>query len=85
MGWGAVSLLGGKGWERGREGRWLKHAWQLAHAPSPPISMHLQVGRLLQLVGEDVDAGRVVRGSVNQLPELMRQLAMNWSDRVLSS
>eukprot|EP00887_Chlorella_sp_A99_P005852 scaffold1.g5852.t1 len=44
-----------------------------------------EVARLLRLVQDDLDPRKLLETSVAQLPQLARQLAVGWSDKVLSS
>ena len=44
-----------------------------------------EVARLLRLLQGEVDLPRVLAGGITQLPTLARQLAVSWSDRVLTS
>jgi predicted unusual protein kinase regulating ubiquinone biosynthesis (AarF/ABC1/UbiB family) len=48
--------------------------------------MHFtEVARLLAMIGGEVNTGKLVADTAANLPTLARQLAVNWSDRVLQS
>eukprot|EP01024_Parvocaulis_polyphysoides_P056097 TRINITY_DN5847_c2_g1_i2.p1 TRINITY_DN5847_c2_g1~~TRINITY_DN5847_c2_g1_i2.p1 ORF type:complete len:630 (-),score=81.06 TRINITY_DN5847_c2_g1_i2:444-2333(-) len=48
--------------------------------------LHIEeVNSLLELVKDDLDVNKLVQDVVFQLPQLTRQVALQWSDRVLSA
>jgi len=44
-----------------------------------------EVRKLLSLIREEIDAGKIVSSGARNLPSFARDLAVGWSDRVLSS
>ena len=59
---------------------------QLLMAFTEDNRLHVnEVARLLAMVQGEVDTRRLVADTAANLPQLARQLVVNWSDRVLAS
>jgi hypothetical protein len=59
---------------------------QMVAALTEDNRLHVEeLNRLLRLVQDDIDIRGIVGSLVEDLPSLSRQLALSWSDRVLSS
>jgi hypothetical protein len=59
---------------------------QLLLAFTEDNRLHInELRRIAQLIQGDVDTSKILRNSATRLPFLARDLAIKWSDRVLSS
>lgn len=59
---------------------------QLLFAFTEDDRLHIEeVRKLLRLIQGDIDTTRMLTSSAQNLPSLARDLALRWSDRVLSS
>lgn len=59
---------------------------QLVAALTEDNKLHVEeVSRLLALVGDDVDLRSILNSVVRDIPSLSRQVALSWSDRILTN